>query len=81
MLLIVTVLVNICFVHSRYQSCSGQIKVACDKEEGIACQVIRAETFLKMRGSDGRNAVARNISMKINAKLGGINYDLAKDPG
>ncbi|VDN20371.1 unnamed protein product [Gongylonema pulchrum] len=55
----------------------GMIKTACDQEEGIACQVVRTETFMKMRGGGERNTVARNLCMKINAKLGGINNELA----
>ncbi|VDK72737.1 unnamed protein product [Litomosoides sigmodontis] len=55
----------------------GRIKVTCDKEEGIACQVILAETFLKMRGDPGRNVVSHNICLKINVKLGGINNEVA----
>ncbi|VDM97873.1 unnamed protein product [Thelazia callipaeda] len=57
----------------------GRIKVACDKEEGIACQVILAKTFLKMGGDSGRNSVAHNICLKINVKLGGINNEISKN--
>ncbi|KAM3721464.1 Protein argonaute-1 [Dirofilaria immitis] len=55
----------------------GRIKVTCDKEEGIACQVILAETFLKMRGNPASNTVSHNICLKINVKLDGINSEVA----
>ncbi|MCP9260923.1 ALG-1 [Dirofilaria immitis] len=54
-----------------------RIKVTCDKEEGIACQVILAETFLKMRGNPASNTVSHNICLKINVKLDGINSEVA----
>ncbi|VDK67627.1 unnamed protein product [Onchocerca ochengi] len=57
----------------------GRIKVTCDKEEGIACQVILAETFLKMSGNPERNAVSHNICLKINVKLNGINNEVARN--
>ncbi|VDO43696.1 unnamed protein product [Onchocerca flexuosa] len=57
----------------------GRIKVTCDKEEGIACQVILAETFLKMRGNPEHNAVSHNICLKINVKLNGINNEVARN--
>ncbi|CAG9534226.1 unnamed protein product [Cercopithifilaria johnstoni] len=56
----------------------GRIKVICDKEEGVACQVILAETFLKMRGNPEHNAVSHNICLKINVKLDGINNEVAR---
>uniref|UniRef100_A0AAF5PZW2 Piwi domain-containing protein n=2 Tax=Wuchereria bancrofti TaxID=6293 RepID=A0AAF5PZW2_WUCBA len=57
----------------------GRIKVTCDKEEGVACQVILAETFLKMFGNPERNAVSHNICLKINVKLDGINNEVARN--
>uniref|UniRef100_A0A0M3I281 Piwi domain-containing protein n=1 Tax=Ascaris lumbricoides TaxID=6252 RepID=A0A0M3I281_ASCLU len=49
------------------------IKVACDREAGIASQVISTKTFRRMAGRPENNAVAHNIFLKINAKLGGVN--------
>ncbi|EFO28035.2 hypothetical protein LOAG_00451 [Loa loa] len=57
----------------------GRIKVTCDKEEGVACQVILAETFLKMRGNPEHNAVSHNICLKINVKLDGVNNEVARN--
>uniref|UniRef100_A0A158Q7C7 Piwi domain-containing protein n=1 Tax=Elaeophora elaphi TaxID=1147741 RepID=A0A158Q7C7_9BILA len=57
----------------------GRIKVTCDKEEGVACQVILAETFLKMRGNPKCNAVSHNVCLKINVKLDGINNEVARN--
>uniref|UniRef100_A0A915PZK5 Piwi domain-containing protein n=1 Tax=Setaria digitata TaxID=48799 RepID=A0A915PZK5_9BILA len=56
----------------------GQIKMVCDKKEGVASQVIRAETFLKMHGNPEINAVSHNICLKINTKLDGINNEVAR---
>uniref|UniRef100_A0A915BBS2 Piwi domain-containing protein n=1 Tax=Parascaris univalens TaxID=6257 RepID=A0A915BBS2_PARUN len=49
------------------------IKVACDREAGIASQVISTKTFRRMAGRAENNAVAHNIFLKINVKLGGVN--------
>ncbi|KAL3998292.1 Piwi domain family protein [Acanthocheilonema viteae] len=57
----------------------GRIKVTCDKEEGVACQVILTETFLKMRGNPRRNTVSHNVCLKINVKLDGINSEVARN--
>uniref|UniRef100_A0A914R8Y1 Piwi domain-containing protein n=1 Tax=Parascaris equorum TaxID=6256 RepID=A0A914R8Y1_PAREQ len=58
---------------SRIYGLLSGIKVACDREAGIASQVISTKTFRRMAGRAENNAVAHNIFLKINVKLGGVN--------
>uniref|UniRef100_A0A0R3S6U7 Piwi domain-containing protein n=1 Tax=Elaeophora elaphi TaxID=1147741 RepID=A0A0R3S6U7_9BILA len=66
-------------IPGRNDDTYGRIKVTCDKEEGVACQVILAETFLRMRGNPKYNAVSHNVCLKINAKLDGVNNEVARN--
>lgn len=63
----------IIFIVPEQSETYGAIKTVCDREEGIASQVMQAKTFRNMKGDPGRNSVAHNLVLKINAKLGGIN--------
>lgn len=53
---------------------SGIVKKVCDLDKGVASQCLTADTFRKMgAGRSGTRAVAHNICLKINVKMGGVN--------
>lgn len=58
----------------------ADIKAVCELELGLMSQVILRKTFNNMaeKGPPLRNSVTRNIFLKVNAKMGGVNNAIPK---